>query len=106
MARYTDKNGGLVVDKIETTESTLVKKVNSEKKGSSISAANAIETMQSYQTGSFSVVDSSAKGVCSFCGKQTAFKNRYVCVDCWKEYKNEIIDGLKTAVKDVELKLD
>lgn len=94
------------MDKVETTESTLVEKENVVKKDATLSAEDAIDTMQSYQTGNFSFVDSSAKGVCAFCGKQTAFKNRHVCVDCWKKYKDEIIDGLKTAVKDVELKLD
>ena len=94
------------MDKVETTESTLVEKKNVVKKDATLSAKDAIDTMQSYQTGNFSFVDSSSKGVCAFCGKQTAFKNRHVCVDCWKKYKDEIIDGLKTAVKDVELKLD
>lgn len=94
------------MDKVETTESTLVEKENVVKKDATLSAENAIDTMQSYQTGNFSFVDSSAKGVCLICGKQTAAKNRHICVDCWKENKDEIIDGLKSAVKDVELKID
>lgn len=106
MRRYADKNGGLIVEKVDRVDTVKVTKSNSVKKASYLSAANAIDTMQSYQTGNFSVVDSSAKGVCAICGNTTAFKNRHVCVDCWKQYKDEIIDGLKTAVKDVELKID
>lgn len=107
MSRYTDKNGGLVVDKVEPAKETVVnQKPNSANKILAISAEDAIDTMQSYQTGNFSVLDSSANGVCVFCGKQTAAKNRHVCVECWTKHKDEIIDGLKTAVKDVEFKID
>lgn len=106
MRRYTDKNGGLVVEKVESTKTESVQKNDTISKNVVLSAENALDTIQSYQTGSFSVVDSSAKGVCVFCGKSTAFKNRHVCVDCWKQNKDEIIDGLKAAVKDVELKID
>lgn len=107
LKRYVDKSGGLVVDKSEPVKLNNVEDhLLTEIKSSTISAQDVIDTMQTYQTGNFSVLDSSAKGVCVFCGKQTAAKNRHVCVDCWKQTKNEIIDGLKTAVKDVELKID
>lgn len=105
MRRYADKNGGLVVEKTDPVN-PVKNQTQTNKTGGYISAKDAIETMQSYQTGNFSVVDASAKGVCVFCGKQTAFKNRHVCVDCWTKHKDEIVDGLKTAVKDVEFKID
>lgn len=95
-----------MVEKVESAKTESVQKNDTISKNVVLSAEDAIDTMQSYQTGNFSFVDSSAKGVCAFCGKQTAFKNRHVCVDCWKQNKDEIIDGLKSAVKDVELKID
>lgn len=106
MKRYTDKRGGLIVEKTEPIDKISVEKRSVIKKEATISASDTIDTLQSYQTGNFSVLDSSEKGICVFCGNQTSFKNRHVCIDCWKENKNEIIDGLKTAVKDVELKID
>lgn len=105
MRRYSDKNGGLVVEKTDVTDKSNVsnKKVSTTV---SLSASEIIDTMQSYQTGNFSVLDSSSKGVCAICGNQTAAKNRHICVECWKQNKDNIIDGLKTAVKDVELKIE
>ena len=107
MSRYVDRKGGLVVEKVEPEQTSAPPlKAPSANKSVVISGQDVIDTLQSYQTGNFSFLDSSEKGVCLICGKQTAAKNRHICVDCWKENKDEIIDGLKTAVKDVELKID
>lgn len=107
MSRYVDRKGGLIVDKTESDKTFISEpKSTSMNRSVVISGQDAIDTMQSYQSGNFSFLDSSSKGACLICGKQTAAKNRHICVDCWKENKDEIIDGLKTAVKDVELKID
>ena len=106
LRKYSDKNGGLIVEKTEPSDNISVAKQSLVRNQSTISAADAIDTMQSYQTGNLSVLDSSEKGTCAFCGNITAFKNRHVCLNCWKENSREIIDGLKTAVKDVEIKID
>lgn len=104
MSRYVDRRGGLTVEKtdpVKTTENASVSK----NKVSIVSGEEAVETIQSYQASMFANTDSSAKGVCKICGISTAYKNRHICVECWKKHKNEIIQGIKTAVNDVEFKI-
>lgn len=103
MAKYVDRNGGLVVEKKETELKKTVENTTIGK-SVSVSGVDAVDTLQSYH--SFSSNDASSKGVCKICGKQTAYKNRHICVDCWKLHCDEIIQGLKTAVKEVEFQID
>lgn len=109
MNRYVDRRGGLSVEKTDKVEKQKVVDTVSTFSATApvtITGDEAFETMLSYQTGNFAKTDSSEKGVCKICGAKTAYKNRQICVDCWKKYNQEIVDGLKTAVKDVEIKID
>lgn len=109
MARYVDKKGGLVVDKTEPTkvaDSAAVAMKAKSVTPSTVSASDMISAIESYLSSPFTVTDSSSKGKCVICGKQTAYANRMICVDCFKEHKDSIMDGLKSAVKDVDFKIE
>lgn len=109
MRKYTDKNGGLVVEKNEPTTKKTDTPANVNKAAalSTVSAVDMISTVDSYLTSTFPFSgDSSVKGECVFCGKKTAYSNRKVCVDCFKIYKEEIMDALKKSVEDVELRIE
>lgn len=109
MARYVDKKGGLLVEKTEPTKvsdkAAVVTKTKSNIQ-STVSAEDVFSAIGSYLSSPFTVTDSSSKGECVICGKQTAYANRMICVDCFKEHKDSIMDGLKSAVKDVDFKIE
>lgn len=111
---YVDKKGGLIVEKRDTLKdetailqddvsvmrsASPVKKENVE-----VNASDMVEAMQSY-TSSFAVNDSSSKGECVICGKPTAFKNRKVCVDCWKEHKDKIMNEIVSLLNGKTFKV-
>ena len=106
MRRYTDKSGGVVVEKRESENKNQVEKKEKMKEPVSVSASDMIDTMYSYQVQSFFNGSSSEKGSCVICGKETAYVQRKCCVDCWKKYKEEILNGIKSSVSDVEFKID
>lgn len=105
MKRYSDKSGGLIVEKTEPVEKPQIVSENVEIKP--VSATDVIDTVISYQVSTFpngAVNDKS--GICLICGKKTAYSNRHFCVDCWKQYHSQMLDGIKNAVADVEIKID
>lgn len=109
MARYVDKKGGLVVDKTEpakTVDSVAVTMKAKATAQTTVSATDMISGIESYLSSPFAVTDSSSKGVCVICGKQTAYANRMICVDCFKEHKDSILAGMKSAVKDVDFQIE
>lgn len=105
MKRYSDRTGGLVVEKTEPVAKPET--VTANIKMNAISASDVIDTAISYQVSTFPNGASDDKqGVCLICGKKTAYSNRHFCVDCWKQYHSQMLDGIKNAVADVEIKID
>lgn len=105
MKRYSDRTGGLVVEKTESVEKA--KTVSNNVKTNPISASDVIDTAISYQVSTFpNGAADDKQGVCLICGKKTAYSNRHFCVDCWKQYHSQMLDGIKNAVADVEIKID
>lgn len=105
MKRYSDRNGGLVVEKTEPVAKPKIAETNIQT--NSISASDVIDTAISYQVSTFPNGSADDKqGVCLICGKKTAYSNRHFCVDCWKQYHSQMLDGIKNAVADVEIKID
>lgn len=118
MRTYTDKRGGLKVDKYESNETLPddVKKsvprrkkaVYSEKSDAKkITAQQIVETAESYQIPQFThnlAVNGGSE--CVFCGVKTAFDNRHVCIECWKKYKDDLFEGIKQIVSDVDISIE
>ena len=105
LRRYTDKSGGVVVEKYESGE--VQDKTKNSTASSSIpalSAVDVIDTMISYQIPTFTNGGVGDAGTCLICGVSTAYSNRKVCVNCWKEHKDYILDSLKNAVRDIQIK--
>lgn len=108
MSRYTDKNGGLSVDKTSPAKTqNKVPEKNEIVAGGKITGTEILETAQSYQLPQFTANPSEKGGSeCRICGKKTSFDNRHVCVSCWTEYNKEMIDSLKSAVSNIEIKIE
>lgn len=117
MRTYTDKRGGLKIDKYDSNEvapnstnkqtrrKKSVETVNTEP--NKIPAKEIVETAESYQLPQFTHNHATNGGSeCVFCGKKTAFDNRHVCVDCWQKYKDELFEGIKQAVSDVDISIE
>lgn len=109
MRKYRDKNGGLEIEKSDP----IITPVQESRKSRSfdmphnVPAAMMLDTMVSYQQGQFTNNPSENGGSeCVFCGTHTSYDNRHVCADCWKKYKNEIADGIREAVSDVEVHIE
>lgn len=108
MRTYIDRKGGLTVEKHESKPNTInkVESVN-KTEPKMVSAVDMISTIESYLVSAVGTNNTvSGKGTCVFCGKQTAYANRTVCVDCFKQNKNKIMDGFKNAVQDVDFKIE
>lgn len=117
MRKYTDKRGGLEIEKYESNEivpdttkksarrkSTVAKTETVEPKP--ITAKDIVETAESYQLPMFThnpTVNGGSQ--CVFCGEKTSYDNRHVCIACWKKYKDELFDGIKQAVSDVDINI-
>ena len=109
MRKYSDKRGGLDVFKSEenTTSKQEVRKSRSFDMPHNVPAAMMLDTMVSYQQGQFTNNPSENGGSeCVFCSAKTSYDNRHVCADCWKKYKNEIADGIREAVSDVDVHIE
>ncbi len=110
MRRYSDKRGGLVVEKTDSTP-TAQKTANKvhrsfENSNSLVDAGLMMDTMASYQMAIFTNNPTENGGSeCVFCGEKTSYDNRHVCVECWKKYKEDIIEGIKGAISDVQISI-
>lgn len=73
-----------------------------------ISVEDAIDTMAAYLLPKFKVEkDSSNPGTCVFCGKETAYQMRHLCVDCMGSVSNDLYRRIKSAIVagETEIKL-
>lgn len=73
-----------------------------------ISVNDAIDTMAAYLLPKFKVEkDSSNPGTCLFCGKETAYQMRHLCVDCMGSVSNDLYRRIKSAIVagETEIKL-
>lgn len=73
-----------------------------------ISVEDAIDTMAAYLLPKFKVEkDSSNPGTCVFCGKETAYQMRHLCVDCMGDVSNDLYSRIKSAIAagETEIKL-
>lgn len=108
---YTDKNGGMTIEK-EDSVSTSKKSARKARKQEvsqepkNVPASLMIDTAYSYQQPAFTKnPDENGGSECLFCGTKTAYDNRHVCVECWKQYKNDIFESLKTALADFDVSI-
>lgn len=73
-----------------------------------ISVNDAIDTMAAYLLPKFKVEkDASNPGTCIFCGKETAYQMRHLCVDCMSNVSNDLYCRIKSAIAagETEIKL-
>ena len=64
-----------------------------------ISVEDAIDTMAAYLLPKFKVEkDSSNPGECVFCGKETAYQMRHLCVDCMSSVSSDLYRRIKSAI--------
>jgi hypothetical protein len=112
MRKYTDPKGGLEITKAEApvaTETATVSKKAAKAKAAAqpveFSAEKVVETAESYQLPMFTA-NPAGECECFFCGKKTSYANRWVCVDCWKLYNKELMEGIKNAVSDVTVTVE
>lgn len=112
MRKYVDRKGGVEVEKHDTsismTENVQIQKAKARNTApQKIEAACVIDTAISYQVptvGSNSAENGGS--TCVVCGTQTAYDNRHFCVECWKKYKKEMIEGIKEALADTEIEIE
>lgn len=108
MRRYVAENGGLTVEKYESTtpKTVLQERSTREIKDVSISGDKVIETLHSYMIGTLSKTPTENGGnACVVCGKHIDYDNRYICYDCFRTYGNDIIESMKQANKETEIKI-
>lgn len=108
---YIDQKGGMTIEK-EDSVSTSKKNARKSRKQEvlqeqkNVPASLMIDTAYSYQQAQFTMNPSENGGAeCLFCGNKTAYDNRHVCADCWKLYKNDIFESLKTALADFDVSI-
>lgn len=73
-----------------------------------ISVEDAIDTMAAYLLPKFKVEkDPNNPGTCVFCGKETAYQMRHLCVDCMGSVSNDLYRRIKSAIaaREAEIKL-
>lgn len=117
MRKYVDKRGHLEIEKYEpneivpgVTQKTARRKTTAAKtetvEPKPITAKDIVETAESYQLPMFTHNSSENGGSqCVFCGEKTSYDNRHVCIACWKKYKDELFEGIKQAVADVDINI-
>lgn len=72
-----------------------------------ISVEDAIDTMAAYLLPKFKVEkDSSNPGTCVFCGKETAYQMRHLCVDCMGSVSNDLYRRIKSAIAAGETEIN
>lgn len=92
--------GANAVDEISVERNTLTTR--------EISVNDAIDTMAAYLLPKFKVEkDSGNPGTCVFCGKETAYQMRHLCVDCMGNVSNDLYRKIKSAIAagETEIKL-
>lgn len=72
-----------------------------------ISVNDAIDTMAAYLLPKFKVdKDASNPGTCVFCGKETAYQMRHLCVDCMGNVSNDLYRRIKSAIAAGETEIN
>lgn len=72
-----------------------------------ISVEDAIDTMAAYLLPKFKVdKGSSNPGTCVFCGKETAYQMRHLCVDCMGSASNDLYRRIKSAITAGETEIN
>ncbi len=105
MRRYVDKTGGLEIEKKESTVQKTKRRIEPSIPNK-IEAVDVIDTAISYQVPSVGTNSNENGGSeCKICGIKTSYDNRYFCVECWKKYKDEMIEGIKQSLEDVEIQI-
>lgn len=109
---YIDQKGGMMIEKedsVGTSKKTARKAARKQavvQEPKSVPASLMIDTAYSYQQPAFTKnPDENGGAECLFCGVKTAYDNRHVCVECWKQYKNDIFESLKTALADFDMSI-
>ena len=111
---YKDTTGGLTVEKKEPTaeekvknEETAKAELEAEKmraaEQNKLTYIKLVDTLFSYLPSNMSIVDNSAKGVCSICGIQTAYANRHICPVCLSKEKHNLLNKIKAKLPDETL---
>lgn len=70
--------------------------------GTTIKVEDVLETMAGYMVPNFRFVDTSEKGTCMMCGKETSIASRKLCGDCMKESGERLYYLSKQAIENGE----
>lgn len=67
-----------------------------------ISVVDVLDTLAGYAMPDFRFVNTSEKGTCMICGKQTSMYARKLCGDCMKHSGERLYNLAKQAIEDGE----
>lgn len=106
MRKYTDRRGGLEIEKKESQVESERALKKARMVPINVEPAAVIDTAISYQVPTVGSNSTENGGnTCVVCGIQTAYDNRHFCVECWKKYKDDLVDKLKESLDDVEIEI-
>lgn len=70
--------------------------------GKEVQVTDVFETMAAYMMPNFRFINSSEKGACMICGKETSMSARKLCGDCMKESGERIYNLAYGAIQSGE----
>lgn len=100
-----NNDGTVLIQSDSDTSTTLIKTPNKApaKLPGTVKVVDILDALAGWSIPQFNLLKSSSgKGECVICGKQTAYKNRTLCIECMENYAEDLYAKAKEAVENGE----